>query len=240
MDINTTPHTPEYSGEYGRIYVWELPVRVFHWLNALSIIILAATGLLIAHPLGIMYRSEASFQYVQGTIRFIHFAFANILVFNLLFRIYWGFVGNSFARWKGWLPFSKEKWEEIKTVIRVDILLKDEEEHVSPAHNALAAVVYLTLGVALFISIMTGFALYTDMSKSWLAAMFGWVIPFLGGDYEIRLIHHSMTWFYIIFTMIHVYLTFYHDYVEGRGVVTSIVGGWKFCRIEKMRTRRQK
>jgi len=25
----------------------------------------------------------------------------------------------------------------------------------------------------------------------------------------------------------HVYLAFYHDYIEGRGTVSSIIGGWK-------------
>ena len=29
----------------------------------------------------------------------------------------------------------------------------------------------------------------------------------------------------------HIYLSFYHDYIEGRGTISSIVGGWKF--IEK-------
>jgi Ni/Fe-hydrogenase 1 B-type cytochrome subunit len=38
-------------------------------------------------------------------------------------------------------------------------------------------------------------------------------------------------WFFIIFAMVHVYLVFYHDYVEGRGVISSMAGGWKF--VEK-------
>ena len=36
------------------------------------------------------------------------------------------------------------------------------------------------------------------------------------------------TWFFLIFTIIHVYLVFYHDYVEGHGVLSSMAGGWKF------------
>jgi Ni/Fe-hydrogenase 1 B-type cytochrome subunit len=30
--------------------------------------------------------------------------------------------------------------------------------------------------------------------------------------------------------VIHIYLAFYHDYIEGRGTISSIVGGWKFER----------
>jgi Ni/Fe-hydrogenase 1 B-type cytochrome subunit len=35
-------------------------------------------------------------------------------------------------------------------------------------------------------------------------------------------------WFFPVFIIIHVYLVAYHDYVEGRGILSSMVGGWKF------------
>jgi Ni/Fe-hydrogenase 1 B-type cytochrome subunit len=35
-------------------------------------------------------------------------------------------------------------------------------------------------------------------------------------------------WFFVLFAIVHVYLTFYHDYVEGRGVISSMAGGYKF------------
>lgn len=34
----------------GRIYVWEIPVRLTHWVNALSIVMLSFTGYYIARP----------------------------------------------------------------------------------------------------------------------------------------------------------------------------------------------
>ena len=35
---------------FGRVYVWQLPVRVYHWVNALCVVALACTGYLIGHP----------------------------------------------------------------------------------------------------------------------------------------------------------------------------------------------
>ena len=32
------------------VYVWELPVRIYHWVNALCIAILCVTGFIIADP----------------------------------------------------------------------------------------------------------------------------------------------------------------------------------------------
>ena len=33
------------------------------------------------------------------------------------------------------------------------------------------------------------------------------------------------------FIVVHIYLVFYHDYIEGRGTISSIVGGWKFDKM---------
>lgn len=48
----------------------------------------------------------------------------------------------------------------------------------------------------------------------------------------MRQIHHWATWFFVLFSVVHVYLVFYHDYVEGRGEISSMGGGWKFIEQE--------
>ena len=47
---------------------------------------------------------------------------------------------------------------------------------------------------------------------------------------SVRHLHHTLLWFFVGFIIVHVYLSFYHDYIEGRGTISSIVGGWKFER----------
>jgi Ni/Fe-hydrogenase 1 B-type cytochrome subunit len=42
-------------------------------------------------------------------------------------------------------------------------------------------------------------------------------------------------WFFIVFVIVHVYLVFYHDYIEGRGTTSSIIGGWKFVRDDEIK-----
>ena len=51
------------------VYVWELPVRIYHWVNALCIVILCVTGFIIADPPAIMSASEAYFSYWFGVVR---------------------------------------------------------------------------------------------------------------------------------------------------------------------------
>src|SRR5579859_2797286 len=97
---------------YRRVYVWELPVRLYHWLNALCVVALIATGWLIGHPVSLSYSNEAYQQYWFGWIRFVHFVTAFAFFFNFLFRIYWGFAGNKYARWTNFIPFKGEQWKE--------------------------------------------------------------------------------------------------------------------------------
>jgi len=35
---------------FKRVYVWEVPVRIFHWINGLSLTVLVLSGFLIADP----------------------------------------------------------------------------------------------------------------------------------------------------------------------------------------------
>lgn len=216
---------------YQRLYVWQFPVRLYHWVNAVCVVILIVTGFIIGRPVALTYSSEAYQQYWFGTTRFIHFVTAFIFFFNFLVRIYWGFVGNQYARWRNFLPMQKSQWKEIGEVFKVDVFqAKEISGTISVGHNALAGFVYFLTFVVFLFQCLTGFALYSSMSSSFLPQLFAWVIPAMGGDFAVRQWHHVFMWFFVVFTIIHVYLVFYHDYVEGRGTTSSMVGGWKFER----------
>jgi Ni/Fe-hydrogenase 1 B-type cytochrome subunit len=100
-------------------------------------------------------------------------------------------------------------------------------------HNSLAALIYFCTFLAFVAQSITGFALYSSMSKSWLPHMFSWIVPIMGGEFSVRNWHHMFMWFFVLFVIVHVYLSFYHDYIEGRGTISSIVGGWKFEREKR-------
>jgi len=213
-----------------RVFVWELPVRIYHWVNALVLVVLVATGFWIANPPAIQSSDEASLRYLMGWVRHIHFVSAYIFVFNFIFRLYWGFVGNRYASWKSFIPTNIHFFERIWSVLKVDILMiKDKRKGYHTAgHNAMAGLVYFGMFFVFMVSIVTGFGLYADMSTWFLPQMFDWVPHMFGGDAQVRHIHHVATWVTILFTVVHVYLVMYHDYVEGNGEVSSMFGGWKF------------
>jgi Ni/Fe-hydrogenase 1 B-type cytochrome subunit len=220
--------------EYRRVYVWELPVRVYHWINAVALVALCVTGYLIGVASSTPVYANESFQsYWFGWVRFIHFLCAFVYVFNFLARLYWGFVGNKYSSWRAFFPFKRAQQQEIVDVIKADVLETKMHGPISTGHNALAGLIYFGTFLAFVFQTITGFALYSSMSTSWLPRMFNWIVPLMGGEFGVRFWHHLFLWFFVTFVIIHVYLAFYHDYIEGRGTVSSIIGGWKFDRVEK-------
>jgi len=213
---------------FRRVYVWELPVRLYHWVNALCVVVLCVTGYLIGRPLAITYSSEAYQQYWFGTVRFLHFVTGFVFFFNFLVRLYWGFAGNKYAKWTNFIPSQAAQWREMTEVMKVDVLQTRVQGLITVGHNALAGLIYFLSFLAFLFQSLTGFALYSSMSHSWFPRMFAWITPLMGGDFAVRQWHHIFMWFFIWFTLVHVYLVFYHDYIEGRGTTSSMVGGWKF------------
>ncbi len=210
------------------VYVWEVPVRIFHWVNAIALVVLAVTGYLIGNPPALLTQQEAYFGYWFGWVRFLHLASAYFFLFNWVFRIFWAFVGNSYARWDNFIPMTKAQWDEIVCVIKVDLLQMVCGPIKSVGHNALASTIYLVLFVASLFQILTGFALLDPMSQSLIPNLFSWFGVFFESEMTLRFWHHATLWFFILFVITHIYLVIYHDYVEARGVISSIVGGWKF------------
>ena len=215
-----------------RVYVWQWPVRFFHWINALCIFILAVTGYLIANPPVLLSAAEASNSFWFGTNRFIHFATAYIFLSALIMRLYWAFAGNKYASWRNFIPINRKFVDKIGRVLKHDILLLKSREDLAVGHNALAGFSYFIFFLLTIIMVFTGFGLYAQSSSWFLPKLFSWVPPLLGGDYPTREIHHATMWLLIVFIIIHLYLVFFHDQYEGRGETSSMISGYKFIEEE--------
>ena len=225
--------------DFKRVYVWELPVRMFHWINALSIVVLAITGYLIGNPPALLSNAEAYDTYWMGLIRSIHFIAAYIFFGVMILRLYWAFAGNKFSNWRAFLPFNKKGMKNLMHVIKHDVFLFPERDqnflNISVGHNSVAAISYVVMFFMALIMVFTGFGLYAENATWWLPKLFAWVPSFLGGDFATRLIHHVVMWLIILFVLIHVYLVLYHDWLEGRGETSSMISGYKFVRKERVK-----
>ena len=211
------------------IYVYEAPVRLWHWVMTAAMIVLVATGLLIAYPPPSV-GGEASDHFLFGYIRFTHFAAGYVLAVSWLLRIYWAFVGNKYSRQLFLLPLlSKPWWAEFANDIRTYAFLKAKPLRFA-GHNPMAQFAMffmLTLG-SLFM-IVTGFAMYSEGAGkgSWSDHVFGWVIPLFGQSQNVHTWHHLCMWLIVMFTTVHFYMVIRQEITTKESILSTMVGGYR-------------
>ena len=216
------------NAQLQEVYVWQLPVRIFHWVNALCIVVLCVTGFVIGDPPAIMHATQPEEIYWFGWVRLAHFIAAFVFITNFIVRIYWMFAGNMFARWNNYIPLTKRQWRGIFETVKVDVLLLTPKPIYDIGHNSLAALTYSGVFVLMAIQSLTGLGMFYASSDSIVAPAFVNGLQSVGGFFPGRYVHHVLMWAFVLFMVVHVYLVFYHDYIERNGVASSIIGGWKF------------
>ena len=216
---------PEPPGA-GLMYVWELPVRVTHWLIVLSIAVLAVTGFYIGDPF-ISVSGPARDHFVMGTMRVIHLYAAIVFTLSVLVRVYWMFAGNYYARWHEFIPVTRRRLNSTWQAMRFyGFVRRDPAPY--PGHSGLAALAYAAIYLICFVMIATGLALYTVYAPA--DSVFQWfrfLIPIFGGLQTIRLIHHIGMWLLLIFMIHHVYSAILFSFTERSGIIDSMFSGYK-------------
>ena len=228
MSINTTAAHKEEA-----VYVYQAPVRLWHWVNAIAIVVLCLTGYFIGSPPPAVH-GEASDSFLFGWIRYLHFSAAYILIVGILLRIYWAFVGNHHARqiflprvWKG--TFWKELGHEIKWYA---MIAKEPMKYVG--HNPLAALVMHIMFVwGIVFMIFTGLALYGEGTGmgSWQYNLFSsWLIPLFGQSQDVHTWHHMGLWLIVCFAIVHIYAAVREDIMSRQSIMSSMFSGWRTFR----------
>lgn len=209
------------------IYVYEAPVRIWHWINALSITVLGITGYFIGSPLPTQ-PGEASAHFLMGYIRFAHFTAGYIFAIGMVGRIYWALVGNHHARELFTVPiFQRAYWASMwRMMLWYAFLIKRPDRYIG--HNPLARfAMFFVFLLTSFFMISTGFALYGEGTQagSWAARAFGWVIPLLGQSQDVHTWHHFGLWIMVSFILTHVYAAIREDIMGRQSIVSTMVSG---------------
>lgn len=207
-----------------RAYVWEVPVRLTHWLTFLSVVALSLTGYYIHNPF-MMFQGSPPF--TMGMMRFAHIISGFVFTLSFLWRIYWLFVGNSCARWRAFVPLQRRQWRGIREMFLYYTFLRWRPRF-TLGHNALAAVTYLLMFVVMLVQILTGFALYGEtLPHSIVTDLFGWLTRLVDVQ-TMRSIHYFIMFGFFAFTIHHVYSAVLVSGEERNGLIESIFTGYKF------------
>lgn len=209
-----------------RVYVWEMPVRITHWVIFLSILVLSFTGYYMYDPFII---SRGTSVFLMATMRFTHEVTAYVFIAAVLVRLYWFFKGNRWANWRSFLPLERWWRRGFRKQIKYYLFLnRDPESEVG--HNPLAAATYLAVYALMVVEILTGLVLLDfagGLGHGALAFWFGWITSFMNIQY-VRETHFLILFLFLAFMIHHVYSAVLIGIEERSGLVGGIFSGYKF------------
>ena len=214
-------------------YVWQIPVRVTHWLIAGGIVVLSATGLYIGHPF-LTVAGEARQSFVMGWVRTIHLYTAFVFISAVLARVIWMFTGNKYARWDKFLPVHPSRFRGLWPTLKFYLFgLRKPPGFVG--HNPVAGLTYVLVFGLYFIAILTGLTLYAPYAPvGSIFQGFASLSAFLGGYQTVRWTHHVVMWLLLGFAVHHVYSGVLMSIIEANGTMESIFSGNKFVLPEDL------
>jgi Ni/Fe-hydrogenase b-type cytochrome subunit len=225
------------------IYRHRLPTRIWHWINAVAVIVMTMSGLMIsnAHPRLYWGQYGANFDaawlelpkfpgwmtipstYNLAMARQWHLAFAWVLAFGLLAFMLWSMFNGHLRRD---VALSKAEvapshlWADIKQHARFDFSTADAR------YNPLQKISYsLVLFVLLPLLILTGLCLSPGMG-----AVAPWLVDLCGGRQSARSLHFLSMAALSGFTIVHLALVVLAGPINE---VRSMITGWFVPHREK-------
>ncbi len=223
---------PAREASYRWVYIWHWPIRAMHWVAAGCVAVLIVTGFYIGRPYFAPSPGETVDFFVMGTMRFVHFAAAGVLVATGIIRMYWLFAGNRYERFTALFPFSRKSLRNLLLVLRKYATMRWDVGPHFLGHNPLQQVSYTFLYAVVIVQVVTGFTLYglSNPDGFFYTVFGGPVTALLGGEPIVRFVHHVMTWVFLIFIPMHVYFALRADFTDRSGSVSSIVSGGRWVR----------
>ncbi|MFN3676409.1 MAG: cytochrome b/b6 domain-containing protein [Sphingomonas pseudosanguinis] len=235
-----TPPDPQGADRPRVIRRHGVVTRVWHWVNAVAVLILLGSGLGIsnAHPRLYWGRYGANFDPAWATLprfpswltipanynlaisRRWHLLFALVLGFGLLAYMIGGLVTRHFQRdlrIRGRELRPAALWADLKH----HLAFRFHDPRDPRAYNLFQKLSYaLVLFVALPLAILTGIALSPGMNAAW-----PWVLEILGGRQSARSIHFITASLLALFTIVHLVLVILAG--AGNEVRSMITGRWR-------------
>ena len=221
----------EHIATHNRKLIFTPAIRIFHWLRALAILVLVITGFYISWPF--LVAPESSDVLVQGWIRFAHIVFGFLLTSITLVRFYlYFFSRNNIERksFKDVLSFNS--WiVQLKSYIWMGNL------HKAGVYGPLQFMTYVAISFVALIVCITGLVLYANVYHLGVGGLLGgvsdWLTALCGGLANLRTFHHYLTWAFIIFVVIHVYMAVWSGIRFKHNSVDSIVSGYDYHKVRK-------
>jgi cytochrome b len=189
---------PMDNNSNSRVFVWDIPVRLFHWTLVLLMIALIVTG-----------------RFLDGAIE-QHAVIGKAVVALVLFRIMWGVVGSTYARFSQFIRGPQVVLSYAKSLL-------SNKDGFCVGHNPLGGWMVLALLAAVLLQATLGLFANDDILFD---GPFAYLISKESSDY-ITGLHATLFDTLLILIGLHVAAIIWHKVFKGEGLLAAMFNGYK-------------
>lgn len=213
------------------VYVFQLPIRIWHWVMVACVGVLIVTGYIIGKP-WLSVTGEPYDTFYMGYTRMAHFIAGFILIIATVFRYLYALTcGNKYSRELLILPFWKKSWwGGLWSDIRWYLFL-DKEPRAYVGHNPLAQAGMAVGMIFLLIIMLSGLGMYAQDSQVAIIKPFRFMLDFMywigGNGQELRSLHRLGMLLLITFVTVHVYMVIREEIMGKTTLVSAMFSGFR-------------
>lgn len=219
-------HRVSEAGLLPAVMIYGPGVRIWHWLNALAVVVLVITGYFIGVPPPSAI-GDTSTLYVMGWIRFFHLAFGYIFALLAIMRLWLVFVEGGISHQLFVPAIWRKVWlDGFLRQIKWNLMLGGPLRYIglNPLANIAMLFMFVIPGAVI---IVTGFAMYAEVTghDSWQYHLFGWVTMLFGNSLDLHIIHRLAMWVMVWFVMAHIYIAVREDILSRQTTISTMLSG---------------
>jgi cytochrome b len=181
--------------------VWDLPLRIFHWLFACTV-------------LASWYTSDQDHDLIEVHIQLGYFALG-----LLIFRIIWGVVGTKHARFISFIPKPKQLLEYIKS-------LKQSRAPTSIGHNPLGSLMVILMIILISLQAISGLFINDDVYS---AGPYNAIVS-KDVERVMAFLHHHVFDYMIAAIALHLLAIFYYVRIKKESLIVPMITGKKLSK----------
>ncbi|GAA0853215.1 cytochrome b/b6 domain-containing protein [Aliiglaciecola litoralis] len=181
-----------------KILVWDLPVRLFHWLLVGAIVAQWVTAELLDDAMD------------------WHFYIGYFTLGLILFRLIWGFVGPRYSRFSQFLVSPKAYWQYLKS-------LRNPQKHHYVGHNPLGGLLVPLVIIVIGIQTVSGLFATDDVLHSgpYISMVSAEVQALLNE------IHHTTFDIITVIIVVHLVAILWHKFIAKHHIIKAMFTGKK-------------
>lgn len=219
------------------VYVFGRYVRIAHWIRNGILIWLILSGVLLGTPfLARFGAGQATESLVMAQVRGWHVAAGWVLLALTLARIYQflfiradGRLGLGHELSMGRILFNWKAWRD---QLAFYFLARRDHPHFTYSnYGPLQFLVYTMLYASLLLISVTGILIASPYTGDGLATAAANLLRpievWMGGLATVRIVHRFTMWWFVLFTVVHIYMAVWNSLRTGNLLIESMVSGFR-------------